>query len=117
MERMAFEVMKYLHDRKLWEDVDLYVNGKALSSHRIGTDGSGSKTSPDGVPYFECERDVAVITEYCNPKTLTMTFEGPLYDLINHSMSGKTMEDLNGIFSRYGLYAEQGHAWSLACYE
>lgn len=45
-----------------------------------------------------------------------MTFEGPLYDVLNYG-DGTTENELRTFFEDYGLYYELGYAWSLATYE
>lgn len=117
MRKMAFEVMQYLHDQDMWREVTLYVNGKALTPYQpINQNPVPIQHTKNGIAYYEIDKDVASQVEYSNPDTLTMTFDGELYSAINDNPSGKTMADLDRIFGRYGLYGEQGYAWSLAAW-
>ena len=54
--------------------------------------------------------------EYHNPNTLTITFEGPLYDAFNYHAFESTNEALDKIAEPYKLYNEQGYAWSTSFY-
>ena len=46
------------------------------------------------------------------PNILSMSFEGPLYQILNcHDMFA-----LQNLFSKYGLYYELGDAWNLSAY-
>ena len=102
-------------------DVGFYVNG-----HRYFTDLSLNADKPrvevsDGVfMRDEGEYNVADYVEYCNPDTLTMTFEGPFYADYNGDVPGRgyqAEEDMTRIGEKYGLYPQQGYAWSLTFYE
>ena len=48
---------------------------------------------------------------------MSMSFEGPLYDALNYSSSGKHEEALSNIFKKYGKYFELGNAWNLSLYD
>lgn len=54
--------------------------------------------------------------EYGNPDTLTVTFEGPLYDFMNGSDPLDVRSKMDALFESYELYCEQGYAWSFALY-
>ena len=105
------ETVDYLYENKLFDDVNIYIGGRKYSD--CGKQDELKKTTNGSKYYDRGECDVTSIVEYSNPKTLTMTFEGILYDMID--MNG-IPEGLEAVFEKYGLYAEQGYAWSLALY-
>ena len=116
MREMAKKAIRYLHGRGLFYDVEIYAGGMQYASAcqpGLAKDGS--------VPGMELwsGRCHTCPSEYANMETLTMLFEGPLYHAIhyNEGYGGRCLAELNEIFAEYGLYAELGHAWSMACYE
>jgi hypothetical protein len=48
-----------------------------------------------------------------------MSFEGPLYAVLNASVNGwvKLEDQFQKIFKKHGYYYELGYAWSLSAYE
>lgn len=112
-EKMALELIRYLQANSMFTDVSLYLNGKRYSSshHR----GDTVKQTRYGVYYITNDVDVADYVEYFNRETITMTFEGDLYELLNYG-DGSVDNDINAIADKYGLYFEQGNAWNLAFY-
>lgn len=112
-EKMALEIIRYLQAHSLFTDVSLYLNNKRYSSsqHR----GDTVKQTRYGLYYITDNIDVADHVEYFNRETITMTFEGDLYDMLNYG-NGSVEEDLNIIADKYNLYLEQGNAWNLAFY-
>lgn len=70
----------------------------------------------DGVVFYY--GDITPTFEYHpEPNILSMSFEGPLYDLLNYTCGSKTEEKFTKILRKYGLYFELGNAWNLSCYE
>ena len=46
-----------------------------------------------------------------------MSFEGPLYEVLNGYGSSHLEEEFVKIFDKYGLYYELGNAWNLTACE
>lgn len=108
---LACEIMDWLEANGLFEDVCIYVNGARL----VRSESDGAARTANGTGYsLEPGVDVTKILEYCNPGTLTMTFEGTLY--ADYNYGGPSYDKLRAIAAKYGLYPEQGYAWSLALY-
>ena len=111
------ELIRYLCKNDLFHDVNIYTNGHKYSSDKGP---SSEECSTYGHIYYDHgDWDVESQIEYNNPETITMTFEGPLYYAYNgYTDDGyRTEDDIQNIMAKYGLYAEQGYAWSLAAYE
>lgn len=111
-------IIDYLNKRGLWEgEIVLYSNDKAYMPYlpKIANTTITKEKTTEGTTYFHINRSVKNVTNYCNPDTVTMTFEGELYDLINRNLDS-TLQDLDRIGKEYGLFTEQGDAWSLAFY-
>lgn len=114
-EELATEIFNWLVDNELWVDICIYFNGK-----RWSTDDNCKEFCYNERRYFEDIADPKDYFEYVNePNILSMSFEGPLYEVLNGYIRGcdKLEEQLRNIFEKYGLYYELGHAWNLSAYE
>lgn len=113
LEELTLKLIMYLQKHRMFHNINIYVNNQRFSSDfHVG---DTEKNTSYGNFYLADDIDVTQIVEYNNPDTLTMTFEGPLYDELNYNRSN-TRRDLEQIFAQYGFYFEQGYAWSLAAY-
>lgn len=116
IEELATEIFNWLVDKSLWVDVCIYFNGKRWStSNKDNTEFCYNERK-----YFEDMAEPKNYFEYVRePNILSMSFEGDLYDVLNGYAYGwgKLSDEFRGIFAKYGLYFELGHAWNLTCYE
>lgn len=114
IETLAYEIREFLLKHELWQDVRIYFNGKALSTD----DGNGryAYNDPDTIFILE-DQDPRRYFEYVGD-ILSMSFEGPLYDVLNYYSPATYCDKINneflGILGKYGLYYELGHAWNLS---
>ena len=116
-ESLAYDIYNWCKKHGLWGDNTIYFNGKALSSSAKWGNEVGKEIYPD---LFEYEnKNPKHYFEYANPKTLSMSFEGELYYVLNAYVRGwvKREEELNKLFEKYGYYFEMGHAWNLSAFE
>lgn len=114
------QIIDFLLKKDLFEDVIIYAGGKRYLSADYS-----SAANTESVEYItrngrdtELYIEDAVASEYmefANDETLSMSFEGPLYDALNYGDT-KVEDALNHIFERHGLYFEYGDAWNLTCY-
>lgn len=108
MERLRLEIVAFLFTEEIYGDVTIYCEGKR---YRYDYNGKCKVENADVRDYLE----------YCNPETLSMAFEGTLYDLFNFYRPAKYCNEIidafNAIIGKYGLYYEQGSAWNLSLYE
>lgn len=113
IESLAKDIRQFLLDREMWQDVAIYFNGKAYSTD----DRAGHYYYNDPGHLVELEgEDPARYVEWTGD-VLTMTFEGPLYELLNYGEpSWKWEDDFRKVFQKHGCWFELGHAWSLAAY-
>ena len=102
-EKMAYEILELLKKYNLNTDVHIYFNNKCLT-------GKGEIIENiRGSDYFD----------YANDDTLSMTFEGAFYEVINYyasKMASIVMPKFMKILDSYGLYYEKGDAWNLTTY-
>jgi hypothetical protein len=102
-EKMAHEILELLKEYDLNTDIRIYFNGRCL-------DGNGTITgNKRGSEYFK----------YANDETLSMSFEGDFYEVINNyypEMADIVMPKFAGILDAYGLFYEMGEPWNLATY-
>lgn len=114
------DIAAYIAGLDEFQDIGFYVNGRRYFTDLLSNrDKPQAEVSPGILmrDYGEC--DVRDYVEYSNPDTLTMTFEGPFYADYNGVTKRRWQaeEDLVRIAEKYGLYPEQGYAWSLSFYE
>jgi len=109
IEELAFKIAELLKEHGCHIDVAIYFSGKRLTTFE------GKK------PYGEWELQegykASNITEYANNDTITMTFEGSFYSVINYGTDRELFRKFNELLQSYGYYYEQGNAWNLALYE
>lgn len=116
MQTLAMEIYNWCKKRDLWGDNIIYFNGKAWKSDNNWNGVQGKEIGED-LYEFE-DRNPLTYFEYANPDTLSMSFEGSLYEALNgYWYYSKAEEELQAIFEKYGLYWEFGHAWNLSAYE
>lgn len=54
---------------------------------------------------------------YANENTISMSFEGSLYDVINGYTPSSVPRKLYDLFAKYGYYSVLGDAWNFTLYE
>jgi len=99
MRKLAYEIQDYLKERDLYHDVIIYFNDLAISSLWEG----------------EQEKDVSEYMEYFNTDTITMSFKGILYEMLNYNV--QEYQEFNEFIKSKGYYFEFGNAWNLALYK
>lgn len=117
MEMLAREIYEWCMENELWGDNIIYFNGKAWSSFATWSMDNGKQI---GERLYEYEdKNPLDYFEYANPKTLSMSFEGDLYSVLNAYVRGWTRLDAQflAIFEKYGYYYEMGNSWNLAAYK
>lgn len=117
METLARDIYSWCIENDLWGDSCIYFNGKAWASWDSWHEEDGKQISERLYEYQE--RDPREYFEYANPDTLSMSFEGPLYHVLNGYVKGwtKLENEFFDIFKKHGMYYEMGHAWNLAAFE
>lgn len=114
LENIALDLITFLQRHDLYYMVNIYVNNKVLTDNRMK--GTETRDTPFGPYYIVHNVNPGDLLEYYNPETITVTFEGPLYHIINYSECHSLYKELCSLFERYGLYLEQGYAWSFSLY-
>lgn len=114
IENLAIKIRKFLLEHEMWQDVDIYFNHK-----RFGCKG------PDGRYYYN-DREHLFVEEGVEPETyfeyvnpdhiLSMSFEGPVCEMLSYGMYPAIRRKFDAIFERYGMYYEFGHHWNFSCY-
>ena len=114
-EKLAKDIIEFLLKHELFDDTFIYVNNKRYSTY----DGAGhynyGATSWDKV-FVEDNQDPHDYFEWAG-KYLSMSFEGPLYDILNYSFEYKLYQKLETefteLFHKHGMYFELGNSWNL----
>lgn len=114
IEKLAMQIRNLCIKHEVWIDTIIYFNGKAISTD----DGDGHYGYNDPAKLY--------VREDMNPKDyfeyvgdiLSMSFEGPLYDIFNYGSNyGGFLDEFNRLLKQYGLYYELGNAWNLSLFE
>lgn len=116
-EALMRDIYKFCKKNDLWFDCCVYCNGKAYSPSPE-REGEHGKKIDDELYEYE-NKDPLKYCKYANPNTITMTFEGPMYCMLNGDMRGwiKLEDKFIRLFNKYGLYYEMGYTWSLSAYK
>ena len=117
MQELAREIYDWCKSNDLWGDNIIYFEGKAWGNMPTWNGEKGKEIAEDLYEYEN--RNPLDYFEYANPKTLSMSFEGSLYHVLNGYVPGwvKLEEEFNQLFKKYDLYFELGNAWNLAAYK
>ncbi len=115
----TLDIIDFIDEQNCWYDVNIYVAGKQFKSNIFGNAfGFVEKTTSNGTIYYEKDDvDVEEKLEYCNKDTISMTFEGPLHDLINYEDYDFVAKMNTRFLDEYGLHFERGYSWSMAAYK
>lgn len=116
-EALAIDIYRWCKKKGLWGDNTIYFNGKAWSSSAEWDLDKGKQIDEDLYEYEN--KNPLDIFVYANPETLSMSFEGPLYHVLNGYVKGwvRLEGQFSKLFEKYGYYFEYGNAWNLAAYE
>lgn len=109
LEELAFKIANLLKENECHIDVAIYFSGKRLTTFK-GEQPYGEWELQEGYKGSNC-------TKYANDDTITMTFEGAFYEVINYGVDNALYEKFMELLGDYGYYFEQGNAWNLALYE
>jgi hypothetical protein len=104
-EKLANDIKSFLLKNKLAVDTRIYFNGMAYDSVNSTNE-------------YEALNDITPTDyfEYANNETVSMSYEGELYDLINHRTNSKLYQKFEQIFEKHNCWFEFGYAWSLSVY-
>ena len=117
MRSVATKLVDYLSEHELFDEVRIYADGKLYSSEKTTQDQASSKTPKGNTYYMTPNIDMCEYVKTADSKTIAMTFEGPLYDLINYEDYGFVYKLTQMFVAQYGLYFEMVNTFTLAAYE
>ena len=117
MRSVATKLVDYLSEHELFDEVRIYADGKLYSSEKTAQDQAPSKTSKGNTYYMTPNVDMCEYVETADSKTIAMTFEGLLYNLINYEDYDFVYNLTQMFVAQYGLYFEMINAFTLAAYE
>lgn len=112
IEKLAVEIRQFLIEHGLWEDVDIYFNGKSFTTYDEETK-KYYYNDPEHLIVLEDEDPNEYFSYAAEDHILSMTFTGPLYNWMKRPQG---LDKFNQIFTKYGLYYELGDSWNLSCY-
>lgn len=109
-EKIANAIKDFLMKHHLSGDCRIYFNNKC---YHFDSSGKLEKVIEDIVPtdYFE----------YANNETVSLSYEGAFYNVMNYAFSDRRLAKLeqkfNDLVESFGYYAQPGHAWNLTLYK
>lgn len=114
---LAIDIYEWCKKHDLWGDNTIYFDGIAWANSPEWGGVKGRKITEDLYEYED--KNPEDYFEYANLETLSMSFEGSLYHVLNGYVRGwiKLEGEFHKLFEKHGLYYEMGHAWNLAAYE
>lgn len=119
-EKIARDILAFLKQRYIWEDVTLLFNDKAWSSlkqfcHQSGIEIEAPSKDEFGdtiCGVYEYSNIDATRWEYSNPETITLLIDGISCDYFNECDTSKFDE----LLAKYDMYCEAGTYTLLAIY-
>lgn len=118
MQALAKDIYEFCNEHDLWQDCCIYLQGNAYTYWKTWNDEAGEKLA-DNLYKYE-DKDPNVYFDYVNNLTLSMSFEGALYRVVNYYWESNSWSSLykkfNKLFAKYDCYYELGDAWNLTVY-
>lgn len=116
-EELAWEIHRFLRRHYMWIDVSIYYNDKRMTTCRKIENGR-HEFRYNEEPFIEEGLDPRDYFEYvANPHVLSMSFEGPLCELLAYGIGGEELyKQFYSIFDRHGLRFELGDHWNGSAY-
>lgn len=104
-EKLANDIRDFLLKNNLAVDTRIYFNRMAYDSINSTNE-------------YELLNDITPTDyfEYANNETVSMSFEGELYHLINHRTNSGLYKKFEKIFEKHNCWIQLGYAWSLSVY-
>lgn len=117
MENLAKAIFDWCKKHECWEENIIYFNGKAWSDSRSWGGTMGVAIGENLYEY--ADKNPLEYFEYANPKTLSMSFEGFLYDVLNgyDEWTFRLQDSFYELLKEHGYYYELGNSWNLSLYE
>ena len=114
-ESLAWDIYNWCKKHDLWGDNIIYFDGKAWSNDPEPWYGQLPRMIREDLYEFQ-DKNPLDFFEYANPETLSMSFEGPLYYVLNAYVPGwvPLEAEFCALFEKYGYYHELGNAWNLS---
>lgn len=117
METIARSIYDFCKQHDVWGDNTIYFDGIAWSNQPDWNGVSGKKI--DDELYLYENKNPLDYFEYANPETLSMSFEGDFYYVMNgyYPHDFKLEEEFLALLESFGYFYELGNAWNLAIYK
>ena len=110
LQELAYKITEVLYKYNCQTDVAIYFEGKRLSTFADLEDSYGKWVLEEGFKGSS-------YTDYSNDNTITMTFEGDFYDVMNWGLLHECYVEFNELIKEYGYWFELGNMWNLALYQ
>ena len=116
MQSVAIKLIDFLSSKELFSNVQIYAGNKRFSSEKLNSDQIQKRTKNNNVYYIDNDINITEYIENADPKTIGLTFEGPLYELINYEDYDFIYTLTEKFISEYKLYFDMINSFSIAAY-
>lgn len=118
MSNLAKDIYEWCVRNEVWQDCCIYIAGDAYATWKDWEGENGEKLA-ENLYKYECKNPLEYC-QYANPETITFTFEGGLYQIMNcyweYELWTKQYDDFCKLFDKYDCWFEQGYHYSLSVY-
>ena len=113
---LVCDIVEWIDARGLRDDIAIYFNGNALATWNEWG-GENGKEVLKGWYYYE-NRNPRDYFMYCNPDTVSVSFEGTLNHYMNGYLNGwvEIYESFIDLPKPYGMFFEMGDSWNVSAY-
>lgn len=117
MKSLALAMIDFLDKKALYDSQVIVYLGHThrITDQTTGEPGETVVTTPAGKKVFIAPYKQKLSNVFCNEKTLSVVFEGKLYDEMNEF--GKLQDELNTMFRKYGLHLRMNTTWEFSLEE
>ena len=124
IKKMAYDLVKFLIDNDLFIDTRIYYKTRKswnmLTDSKLGNIPSNKENFSKGNKTYTIYTAEGIDPNYYfkyNGGYMSVSTEGPLYDIINSYSDEPIERYLNNYFSNWGLYFELGDTWNFSLYD
>jgi hypothetical protein len=105
---VADTIKNWLLENNVGGDTRIYFNGMCYSSS-----GYGENTTYKLLK----NKRASDYTKYANNETVTVTFEGDFYSIMNYNYCTGLRDSFDELIKKLGYHYELGEAWNISLYE
>lgn len=114
LDALAIELLTYLQRQDLFRYIHIYVNGQCYTSERHDSC-TETRTTQYGKYFVIPNINAKEMMTYCNPDTISVTFDGDMYYFMNEP-DNPIRQHIEDMFRTNGMYIDQGYPYDFSAY-